>query len=890
MDVRRLPSGTVTFLFTDIEGSTTLLRELGPDRYAETLDEFRSSLRRAFEDHDGVEVESRGDAVLAAFGSAGDAVAAAVHAQRAFVDHRWSDGRAPRVRMGLHSGEPLLTSDGYAGMAVHRGARIGAAAHGGQIVISAAAKEVLREELSEHVSLRDLGEHRLRDLGPPERLFQIVVDGLPDVFPPLRSLESRPTNLPLQATSLIGRSQELRELAQLLREPEQRVITLTGPGGSGKTRLALQAAADALDEFRDGVFFAGLEGLTDPERVVGAISQTLGVEESDGRTLEECVAAFLGGKKLLLMLDNFEQVVEAAPLVGGLSAASGEVRILVTSREPLRVATETEYPVGPLTLASVVDGEPVVSDAVALFVERARAPGREFELTPENAAAVAEICARVDGLPLAIELAAARTRVLSPEAIIARLDQRLTLLSGGPRDAPERHRTLRATLDWSYELLAEPEQRLFARLSVFAGGCTLEAVDAVCKPQDELGLDLLDGLDRLVQTNMARRVEQPRGESRFEVLETLREYGAERLHESGEAELIRGRHAEFFAGDPEDSERFWPPQETAERFRRVNIEIDNLRAALDWAHGRRSPLELRLAVLYQRADGVFPAEGCARLERALSNPAPQRPQLRARALAAAGGLSRLRGDLEGARRYLEESLRLYRETGDERGQTVALGTLEIVTAERGDEQEALRLAAEFEALARRTGDPMTMTHAFVRRAMRALEADEALEAREFLRRSLALLQDAGIGGYWEGDVRLLLAYLELLEGDVEQAVAEAEAGLVPLSDLGEDWVDKWDVVDVLAAALASAGELELGVRLYSAVSRHRERRGEEIPRLLRRVRERTHASLEHALALPDFADVAAEGRRMTLQEAVAAALTAAQRIGAPVEESLRPAL
>jgi predicted ATPase/class 3 adenylate cyclase len=890
MDVRRLPSGTVTFLFTDIEGSTMLLRELGPDRYAETLDGFRSSLRHAFEDHDGVQVESRGDAVLAAFGSAGDAVAAAVHAQRALVDHRWSDGRAPRVRMGLHSGEALLTSDGYAGMAVHRGARIGAAAHGGQIVISAAAKEVLREELSEHVSLRDLGEHRLRDLGPPERLFQIVVDGLPNTFPPLRSLESRPTNLPLQATSLIGRSQELRELEGLLREPEQRVITLTGPGGTGKTRLALQTAADALDEFRDGAFFVSLEGLTDPERVLGAISQTLGVEEGDGRALEESVAAFLGGKKLLLVLDNFEQVVEAAPLVGGLSAASGEVRILVTSREPLRVGTETEYPVGPLTLASVVDGEPVVSDAVALFVERARAPGREFELTPENAAAVAEICARVDGLPLAIELAAARTRVLSPQAIIARLDQRLTLLSGGPRDAPERHRTLRATIDWSYELLAEPEQRLFARLSVFAGGCTLEAVEAVCRPQDELGLDLLDGLDRLVQTNMARRVERSRGESRFVVLETLREYGAERLHESGEAKLIRGRHAEFFAGDPEDSERFWPLQETAERFRRVNIEIDNLRAALDWAHETQSPLELRLAVLYQRADGVFPAEGCARLERALSNPAPQRPQLRARALAAAGGLSRLRGDLEGAMRYLEESLRLYRETGDERGQTVALGTLEIVTAERGDEQEALRLAAEFEALARRTGDPKTMTHAFMRRAMRALEAGEALEAREFLRRSLALLQDAGIGGYWEGDVRLLLAYLELLEGDVEQAVAEAEAGLVPLSDLGEDWVDKWDVVDVLAAALASAGEVELGVRLYSAVSRYRERRGEEIPRLLRRVRERTHASLERALALPDFADVAAEGRRMSLQEAVTAALTAAQRIGAPVEEPLRPAL
>jgi predicted ATPase len=668
----------------------------------------------------------------------------------------------------------------------------------------------------------------------------------------------------------------------LLGRPGRRLVTLTGPGGTGKTRLALQAAADALDDFRDGVFLAGLEGLADPQLVLATIAQALGVRPREDETLEQSIVEFLSGKELLLVLDNFEQVVEAAPFVSVLLEASDQLFVLVTSREPLRLSAEVEYPVAPLSLASAVNGDPEGSDAVALFVERARVARPQFELQPENAAAVAEICARVDGLPLAIELAAARTRVLSPDALLSRLDQRLTLLTGGVRDAPVRHRTLRSTIEWSYRLLSEPEQRLFARLSVFAGGCTLDAVEAVCRPADELGIDAVNGLDRLVQTSMARSSEQYGGEPRFTMLETLREYARERLEERGEADLIRARHAEFFAGDPREAERFWPQAETAERFRRLNREIENVRAALDWAHQTESPLELMLAVQYQRADGVFPAEGRARLEQAFASPAPQRAELRARALAAAGGLTRMLGDFEGARRYLEEALEFYRETRDERGQSVAIGTLEIVAAERGDEEEALRLAGEYEALARRTTDPMMTSHALMRRAMRALDAGQSIEAREQLRASLGLLHAAGVGGYWESDVRLLLAILELLEGDIERALVEAEAGLVPLSELDEEWVDKWDVVDVFAAALAQAGELETGVRLYAAVGRHRERRGEESPRLLWRVREKTHRPLEHALASPDFAEVAAEGRRMSLQEAIGLALTAAHRVAPQV--------
>lgn len=441
MGVGELPRGTVTFLFTDIEGSTQLLEQVGAAAYADLRGEHHRVVRAAVEGHGGVEVDTAGDGFFVAFPTAGVAVAAAAEAQRALAVG------PVRVRMGLHSGAPIVTAEGYAGTDVHRGARIVAAAHGGQILLSSAAAELAADELPPGVSLHDLGEHRLRDLSRPQHLFQLVATGLPSDFPPLRTLGNRPTNLPSQPTPLVGREPELAAIIEQLREGA-RLVTLTGPGGVGKTRLALQAAVDALDDFRDGCFLVALEPVTDAALVPAAIAQTLGVREREGVALEDALREFVRARQLLLVADNFEHVLEAASLLGSLLAASKGLCCLVTSRSRLRLVAEHEFPVPPLSLPRA-DDVFSRSEAVALFAERARAARPDFELTRENAPTVGEICVHLDGLPLAIELAAARIRLLSPQALLVRLEQRLPILTGGARDLPERQRTLRAAIEWT---------------------------------------------------------------------------------------------------------------------------------------------------------------------------------------------------------------------------------------------------------------------------------------------------------------------------------------------------------------------------------------------------------------------------------------------------------
>jgi predicted ATPase/class 3 adenylate cyclase len=689
-----LPDGTVTLLFSDIEGSTRLLQRAG-DAYPGLLAEHRRLLRDAFARHGGCEVDSEGDAFFVAFASAGEAVAAAAAAQRALAEHEWPDDAEIRVRMGLHTGEPRQIDGRYVGLDVHQAARVMAAGHGGQVVVS----ESTRALVGDGIELRDLGEHRLKDLSGRQRLYQLQVEGIPAEFPPLKTLENRPTNLPAQPNPLVGRERELEETEAVITQPEVRLLTLTGPGGAGKTRLALQLAANVIDEFPNGVFFVSLAPIRDWELVMPTIAQTLGLREQAGETIGETVTAYLQDKRLLLLLDNFEHVIPAAPAIAGILASSPNVAVLATSRTPVRLSGERTYAVPPLAVpdpSELPDAAHLADfDAVQLFVDRARAAA-DFAVTDENAAAIAEICIRLDGLPLAIELAAPRVRSLPPAALLRRLDRRLKLLTGGAQDLDERQRTLRATIEWSYELLSEDEKALFTSLGVFVGGCRADAAEAVA-PED-LRVDLFDGLDSLVEKSLLRQRPDHDAEPRFWLLETIREFAVERLEAEGALADARGRHAEYFLSTAEalDSEARRGDQSAI--LARLEDENANLRAAIDWARetGQFDLLTRGATALWGFwATQGYVAEGVRVMDEALEH-ATAPP---ARALLGHCALHILSGTSENLVADAEEALRACEELGDEYSLAQAwtlLGRVRgSVLGSMGHGEEALRRALEY---------------------------------------------------------------------------------------------------------------------------------------------------------------------------------------------------
>jgi len=814
--VRKLPTGTVTFLFTDIEGSTRLLGKLG-GRYVEALAEQRRIVRGACARHGGVEVDTQGDAFFVAFGDAYEAARAATEAQAELASGPM------RVRMGLHTGEPIVWAEGYAGVDVHRGARICAAAHGGQIVLSERTAALL-----DGGRLRPLGAHRLKDLSAPQPLFQLGEDE----FPPLRTLHA--TNLPAQPSPLIGRERELEETIELLSN-RARLLTLTGAGGSGKTRLALQVAAEVAEDFPDGVFWVPLAAVSEVELVLPSVVETIGAKDS--------LPDHVGAKRMLLVLDNFEQVLGAVPQLGDLLQRCPNLKLLVTSRAVLRLWGEWEYQVEPLP----------ETDAVSLFIERARAIVAPFE--PDES--VAEICRRLDRLPLAIELAAARIRILEPKQLLARLEQRLPLLTGGPRDAPERQRTLRATIAWSHALLQPDEQSLFARLAVFPGSFDLEATEAIC----DASVDLIEGL---VEQSLVRRW----ASGRLGMLETIREFALERLAASGERDAVSRVHFEHFLSLAEAAETRGYSY-TPEELSRLDAERDNFRAAMRWAlDGGQPGLALRLAGTLDRF-WVIRAhqEGYGWLTEALEAAPDAPPDVRATGLMSAASTIFFTGDYTRAASLFEEALELFRQLGDKRNVAGVLDRLAAPSAFLGDDVKVRALADESLALFRELGDRAGALYPLSKVASDEWSRGDRERGVALTEEALVLARETG-DSWWTAGLLGNLAEMAWEQGDLARAAALSRECVSLAHELGNapHLVYGLGLLAVLAAA---GGELARAGRLWGAVEALEES-GEA------RIDAGSRARYEGAI-LPLWAAALeagrAEGRAMTLDEAVQHALS-----------------
>ncbi len=665
-----LPSGTVAFLFTDIEGSTRLVSRIGDAAYGDLLAIERRLVVDAAVGAGGVYFGSEGDAHFIAFTSAASAIRGAVAAQRALAAQPWPDDQAVTVRMGVHAGEARVVDGNYVGYEVHHAARVASAAHGGQVLVSGAAKGLVGDP-GGGITLRDLGQHSLKDVAAAEHLFQADADGLRAAFPPLRTVGQVAGNLPAQLTSFVGRA-ELADARALL--DQVRLLTLTGPGGTGKTRLSLELASGCADRFPDGTWFVPLAAIRDPELVPSSIASTLGLLSPSQPPLDR-VRDHLRGRQSLLVLDNLEQVIEVGPTVADLLRQAPGLTVIASSRAPLRVAGEQEFPVPPLALPPLGTRDPVAvagSEAGRLFEQRAAAVRPGFSIMADNAGEIAEIVRRLDGLPLAIELAAARIRLLSPQAMARRLDGRLSLLSSGGRDLPERQRTLRGAIDWSHDLLEPGERRLFARLAAFAGGGSIDLVEQVCvlpgDADDDPETDAIGLLERLAEQSLVRVEEDAHGDVRFAMLETLREYAHERLEARGETRVVADRHAaamrELLDAAVSDM------RDRGAVLDRLDDEHDNIRAAIDHAIAvgdtvTASALAFGSWRFWQMRGHIV--EGRRRLDQVLAMPGwtmePSRARLKA--LEAAGGLAYWAGDMTGSGPHYADAVVEARRLGDD---------------------------------------------------------------------------------------------------------------------------------------------------------------------------------------------------------------------------------
>jgi predicted ATPase/class 3 adenylate cyclase len=884
-----LPTGTVTFLFTDIEGSTHLLQHLG-DRYAEALGQHQALLRAAFAAHGGAEVDTQGDAFFIAFPTAPAAVAAAADATRALANHAWPDSATLRVRMGLHTGTPQLVGDHYVGLDVHRAARIAAAGHGGQVLLSASTRVLTEHDLPEGATLRAMGTHRLKDLHESEPLFQLVLPGLPVDFPALRTLDAHPHNLPLQPTPLLGREEVLATVGALLRREGVRLVTLTGPGGIGKTRLAIQVAAELVEDFVDGVWFVRLSRLTDPTLVVPTIAQTLGLKEQSSQPIAELLREHLRAKHLLLVLDNFEQVVGAAADMAALRESAPHLTLLVTSRVALHLRGERALPLVPLPLPDLghLPAPEGLSQyaAVALFIERAQEARPDFAVTVANAPAIAEVCARLDGLPLAIELAAARVRVLSPEALLGRLSTQLKVLTGGARDLEARQQTMRATIAWSEALLSPAERVLFRRLAVFVGGCTLEAAEAVCLAPEgvtPLAVDLLDTLSTLVDHNLVQQREEG-GEARFGMLHVIREFALEQLEVSGEAEPLHQAHANYYLALAEQASPGLEGTMQPGWLARLERDLDNLRAAVSWAREQGDvTLGLRLACAWS---DVWYVRGSLREGRGLVEqllalvPVPAEGQsgtipntLLARALHWAAFFAYWQGDYDIAVPRWQSALTLARQ---ERDVALAVQVLKRLADyaynNLGDADQAEAYYGEGLALATALGDAQPLASMLANWGAYAYFRGDYEEAVARTERALQLQRDAGIPASFLTAVWLdTLARAAVRQGALARATALEHEAFAIWRNLGA--LARFpEVFEVLAMRDAAAGAGVQAARLLGAAESLRQAVGARLQPIMQADIEVVVAPARAALGEAAWATAFAAGQALSLEEAIAEAL------------------
>jgi predicted ATPase/class 3 adenylate cyclase len=827
-----LPTGTVTLMFTDIEGSTVLQERL-KGRWRWVIETHNTLLRQCFESFHGFEVKNLGDGFLVAFTNAKEAIECAVALQQAIARQDWGEEVGElKVRVGMDTGEPFTIVDAqsrpdYYGVTVSRAKRICEAGHGGQILISHATWQAVKDALPKDVEVRELGAFRLKGLEGRQQIFQVCHPALPYQFPTPRSMEAYPNNLPIALTSFIGREREMEEIKALLKKV--RLVTLTGTGGCGKTRLALEVAMEVMEDFPDGVWLVELAPLKETELVVQTVASALGVKEEAQRPLLETLTDFLKPKKLLLVLDNCEHLVDAcAQLVGRLLQVCPNLWVLATSREALRIVGEQIYRVPSLSVPNLT---PLPSleqlmqyESVRLFVDRARLVRPSFSVNDQNASAVAEICHRLDGIPLAIELAAALVRGLTVEQIVERLSDRFRLLTAGTRTALPKHQTLRAAIDWSYELLSRAERALFRRLSVFAGGWDLEGAEAVGTGKLPEGDEVrTEEVWELMMRLIDKSLVVMEGEmGRYQMLETLREYGWERLQEAGEAEETREKHLEFFLGLAERAEEELQGAQQREWLERLEKEQDKFRVALSYGLEKEPEKALKLAAALWRFWDIHSnfTEGRSWLERALEKGMSAPASVRAKALNGAGVMAWRQGDHAAAQALLEESLTLFRELGDQRGIANVLNYSGNIAWAQGDLERAKALHEESLAIRRALGDQGGIASSLGNLGNIAWAQGDYERAKVLYEECLALFRE--LGNQW-GVANVLnnLGVVVRAQGDYERARVLLEESLTLFRELGSQW-GIVNALEELAKLAGVKGQRERAARLLGAAEALRE--------------------------------------------------------------------